>query len=63
MKFLNLNVEDVFESNKLHDVYQIFSEKLWKEPDSIYITNVLAPLDIGGRLPLDPREKEGFVHR
>jgi len=50
----------MFENNRLSDVLDIFKDKLWKESEVIYITKVASPLDVGGRLPLDPREKEGY---
>jgi hypothetical protein len=51
----------MFENNRLNDVLDIFKDKLWKESEVIYITKIASPLDVGGRLPLDPREKEGFA--
>jgi len=51
----------MFENNRLDNVLEIFKDKLWKESNDVYITKIASPLDVGGRLPLDPREKEGFV--
>ncbi|KFM79109.1 Epsilon-sarcoglycan, partial [Stegodyphus mimosarum] len=63
MKFLNLNVDDMFRYNKTHQLEEIFRDNLWKESTEIYITKVVSSLDVGGRLPLNPKEKEGVVVR
>lgn len=63
MKFVNFNIDDMFRGKRFDDVLQIFREKLWRESNDVYITKIASPLDVGGRLPLDPREKEGLVFR
>lgn len=59
MKFLNLNVEDMFRSDRLQKLVELFKSELWKESKEIYVTKVVSSLDVGGRLPLNPHEKEG----
>ncbi|XP_055925460.1 epsilon-sarcoglycan-like isoform X1 [Argiope bruennichi] len=63
MKFVNLNVDDMFRSGRLNRLVEVFKTSLWKESDDIYITKVVSSLDVGGRLPLNPRMKEGVVVR
>lgn len=63
MKFLNVNVEDMFRSDKLQRLIELFKSDLWRESKEIYVTKVVSSLDVGGRLPLNPREKEGVVVR
>lgn len=59
MKFLNLNVEDMFKSDRLKRLVEVFRSDLWKGNEEIYVTKVVSSLDVGGRLPLNPNEKEG----
>lgn len=59
MKFLNLNVEDMFRSDRLKRLVEVFKSDLWKDNEEIYVTKVVSSLDVGGRLPLNPNEKEG----
>lgn len=60
MKFYNLNVEDMFANKEaIGDVLDIFRDRLWKESSSVYITRIASPSDVGQRLPVDPRDKEG----
>ncbi|XP_054722017.1 epsilon-sarcoglycan-like [Uloborus diversus] len=63
MKFLNLNVDDMFRSDRLNRLVEVFKGNLWKDSSEIYITKVVSSLDVGGRLPLNPNEKEGVVVR
>lgn len=49
----------MFEGNKLKDIQEIFQDKIWKDSESVYITKIASPLDVGGRLPLHPKDKEG----
>ncbi|XP_071044084.1 epsilon-sarcoglycan isoform X2 [Parasteatoda tepidariorum] len=63
MKFLNLNVEDMFSSDRLKRLIEIFHSNLWKGSGDIYVTKVVSSLDVGGRLPLNPNMKEGVVVR
>lgn len=59
LRFSNLNVPDMFRGNKTQAVLQIFRERLWRNSTDVYATRILAPVDVGGRLPADPRHKEG----
>lgn len=59
LKLSNVNIEDLFSSNRVKDVLAIFRDRLWKDSAMVYVTMIAAPLDVGGRLPLDPKEKEG----
>ncbi|GFU58455.1 epsilon-sarcoglycan [Nephila pilipes] len=63
MKFLNLNVDDMFKSGRLSRLIEVFQSSLWKSNDDIYVTKVVSSLDVGGRLPLNPNMKEGVVVR
>lgn len=63
MKFLNLNVEDMFRGDRLSRLVELFRTDLWEESDITYVTKVVSSLDVGGRLPLNPKEKEGVVVR
>lgn len=63
MKFLNLNVEDMFQGDRLSRLVELFRSDLWEESDVTYVTMVVSSLDVGGRLPLNPKEKEGVVVR
>ncbi|CAN8024081.1 unnamed protein product [Ixodes persulcatus] len=59
MKFLNLNIEDLFDGNWLSGLEEIFRDHLWKNSPVIYVTKVASVVDIGGRVPVNPKDKEG----
>lgn len=61
MKLLNMNVEDLFEGSRLRQIEDIFKDHLWKKSESVYVTMVASAVDVGGRKPLNPRDKEGLV--
>ncbi|KAG8188276.1 hypothetical protein JTE90_012109 [Oedothorax gibbosus] len=63
LKFLNLDVGDIFRSGRLKRLEDIFRSSLWRDEEDIYVTSVLSSVDAGGRLPLDPTAKEGVVVR
>lgn len=63
MKFLNLNIEDLFDGNWLSGLEEIFRDHLWKNSPVIYVTKVASVVDIGGRVPVNPKDKEGVVVR
>ncbi|XP_064465741.1 epsilon-sarcoglycan-like [Ornithodoros turicata] len=63
MKFLNLNIEDLFEGEWLPNLEEIFREHLWKNSPVVYVTKVASVVDVGGRVPVNPRDKEGVVVR
>jgi len=60
-KLANLNIEDFFVNNRVQDLLNIFLDRLWRESESVYTTMIAAPTDVGGRLPINPKEKEGYV--
>lgn len=60
LKIDNLNVEDMFEVERMERLKDIFRKKLW--PDSqndLYVTFLASAVKLGARLPLDPKEGEG----
>ena len=59
MKLVNLNVLDIFKGNHLDELLAIYKGHLWKDSSDVYVTRIVSPSDIGGRLPVDPRDKEG----
>jgi hypothetical protein len=61
LKLANMNVQDLFRGNATREVLQIFTERLWRDSTDVYITRIAAPVDVGGRLPVDPRDKEGYA--
>lgn len=63
MKFLNMNIEDLFEGERLSDLEEIFRDHLWKNSPVVYVTKVASVVDVGGRVPVNPRDKEGVVVR
>ncbi|XP_067126574.1 epsilon-sarcoglycan isoform X1 [Centruroides vittatus] len=66
LKFSNLNVEDMFEGERLQQLIKIFENSLWRkshQSDVIYVTMIASAIDVGGRFPVNPREKEGVVVR
>lgn len=64
MKLYDIDIYDFFSKNYLEILKEIFITKLWNNElknqnnTSIYVTMVARPIDIGGRYPLDPNEKE-----
>lgn len=61
LKLSNMNLEDMFVANRTDELLSVFAERLWRDSSCVYLTMVVAPSDVGGRLPINPREKEGFV--
>lgn len=61
LKLANMNVQDLFRGNATREVLQIFTERLWRDSTDVYVTRIAAPVDVGGRLPVDPRDKEGYA--
>ncbi|XP_022657989.1 uncharacterized protein LOC111249012 isoform X2 [Varroa destructor] len=62
MKIISHNVEDVFEEDILPKFEGVLRE-LWSTSSVVFISKLASVLDVGGRRPLDPRDKEGFVLR
>lgn len=66
LKFTNYDIQDILRGvsngSITGELVNIFRDKLWKA--DVYITQILSPLDVpGGRLPLDPKDKEGVFVR
>lgn len=59
MKLINYDVLDVFKGSHLDELVNIYKQYLWKDSSDVYVTRIVAPSDVGGRLPVDPRDKEG----
>ncbi|KAI1303098.1 Epsilon-sarcoglycan [Halotydeus destructor] len=63
LKLSNVNVEDVFDEVRVNELVGIFRDKLWKDNQVVYATLIVSPSDIGGRRPLNPKDKEGVLVR
>lgn len=60
LKIDNLNVEDMFDSERQERLLEIFRRKLWPDSsDDIYLTFLASAVQLGARLPLRPTEGEG----
>lgn len=59
MKFINFNVLDLFKGSHLDELVTIYKKYLWKDSSDVYVTRIVSPSDVGGRLPVDPKDKEG----
>ncbi|KAJ8928234.1 hypothetical protein NQ314_019184 [Rhamnusium bicolor] len=63
MKIDNLNVEDMFDVERMTSLKAIFREQLWKDSENdLYLTFLSSAIELGARKPLIPSEKEGCVH-
>lgn len=58
-KLTNLNLENIFNQERLTELLTIYRDLLWKESKDIYFTKIVSPRDLGGQLPASPKEKEG----
>nr|CAD7199146.1 unnamed protein product [Timema douglasi] len=64
LKINNMNVENMFDTQRLKRLLDVFRQKLWKESeDDLYVTFLASAVELGARLPLLPDEKEGIVMR
>lgn len=60
MKIDNLNVEDMFDVERMEALKDIFRKQLWKDSDSdLYVTFLNSAIELGARKPLNPNEGEG----
>lgn len=60
MKIDNLNVEDMFDVERMEALKNIFRKQLWKDSDSdLYVTFLNSAVELGARKPLNPNEGEG----
>lgn len=60
LKIDNLNVEDMFDTERIKRLKDVFTDTLWKDslPD-LYVTFLASAVQLGARLPLNPSEGEG----
>lgn len=59
-KINNLNVEDMFQEERIPYLLDIFRQNLWLgSKHNLYVTFLSSASDLGQRLPLDPNESEG----
>lgn len=64
MKIDNLNVEDMFEVDRMEALKDIFRRHLWKDSEEdLYVTFLESAVEMGARKPLNPNEGEGVVVR
>ncbi|XP_073996227.1 sarcoglycan alpha isoform X3 [Rhodnius prolixus] len=61
MKIDNLNIDDLFDGQKLQMLMNVFKEVLWSDADDLYATFLDSAIKLGARLPLKPQEGEGVV--
>lgn len=60
LKIDNLNVEDMFEVERMERLKDIFRKKLWQDSENdLYVTFLVSAVKLGARLPLNPKEGEG----
>lgn len=61
MKIDNLNVDNMFDADRMDRLKDIFRRKLWKDSqEDLYVTYLASAVKWGARLPLDPNEGEGY---
>ncbi|CAH1170470.1 unnamed protein product [Phaedon cochleariae] len=64
IKINNLNVEDMFDVERMEALKDVFRKQLWKDSeDDLYVTFLSSALELGARKPLDPTDGEGVVIR
>ncbi|XP_018321233.1 alpha-sarcoglycan isoform X2 [Agrilus planipennis] len=64
LKIDNLNVEDMFDTERMNRLKDVFRKKLWRESDEdLYVTFLASAIQMGARLPPNPKEGEGVVIR
>lgn len=60
LKIDNLNVEDMFDTDRINRLLDVFRKRLWKHSRAdLYITFLASAVKFGARLPLNPSEGEG----
>lgn len=60
LKIDNVNVEDMFDADRMERMKDIFRKALWKNSqDDLYITFLESAVRMGARLPANPSEGEG----
>lgn len=61
LKIDNLNVDDMFDVERMDRLMDVFRKRLWKDSqDDLYITFLASAIQLGARLPLNPNEGEGY---
>ncbi|KAI4462131.1 alpha-/epsilon-sarcoglycan family member [Holotrichia oblita] len=64
LKIDNLNVEDMFDVYRMDRLKDVFKKHLWNDSEEdLYMTYLASAIDLGARLPLNPKEGEGVVLR
>ncbi|KRT80087.1 hypothetical protein AMK59_8667 [Oryctes borbonicus] len=64
LKIDNLNVEDMFDVDRMDRLKDVFKKHLWNDSEEdLYMTYLASAVDLGARLPLNPKEGEGVVVR
>lgn len=62
LKIDNLNVEDMFDVDRMDRLKDVFKKHLWNDSEEdLYMTYLASAIDLGARLPLNPKEGEGYV--
>ena len=60
LKIDNLNVDDMFDVERMERLKDVFRKQLWKDSEQdLYVTFLASAVDLGARLPLNPKEGEG----
>lgn len=60
LKIDNLNIEHMFEVERMERLKDIFRKKLWRDSQNdLYVTFMASAVKLGARLPLNPNEGEG----
>jgi len=61
-KINNLNVEDMFQEERIPYLLDIFRQNLWIcSKHNLYVTFLASTSDLGQRLPVDPNDTEGYL--
>ncbi|CAG9861824.1 unnamed protein product [Phyllotreta striolata] len=64
LKIDNVNVEDMFEAERMDALKGIFAKELWQESAfDLYVTFLNSAVELGARKPMNPDEGEGVVVR
>ncbi|XP_017771255.1 PREDICTED: epsilon-sarcoglycan isoform X2 [Nicrophorus vespilloides] len=64
LKIDNLNVEDMFDVERMDRLKDVFRKRLWKDSEEdLYVTFLASAIELGARLPLNPDEGDGVVLR
>ncbi|CAG9835668.1 unnamed protein product [Diabrotica balteata] len=64
LKIDNINVEDMFDVDRMEALKNVFRKELWKNSAyDLYVTFLNSAVDLGARKPANPREGEGVVIR